>query len=105
MLEAARRRQFDEPLVWRYDRFARSMHELVNALAEFERPSIDFNSYNEGADTTTSQGKLLFGIMTSLAEFERSLTARVCGPWARELWPEHQTTDGPQTFAPSTMLR
>src|ERR687898_325853 len=62
-------------LVWRYDRFARSMRELVNALAEFEGLGIDFISYNEGADTTTPQGRLLFGIMASLAEFERSLIA------------------------------
>jgi DNA invertase Pin-like site-specific DNA recombinase len=75
MLEAARRRQFEVLLVWRYDRFARSMRELVNALAEFDSLGIDFISYNEGADTTTPQSKLLFGIMASLAEFERSLIA------------------------------
>ena len=75
MLEAARKRRFDVLLVWRYDRFARSMRELVNALAEFEGLGIDFVSYNEGADTTTPQGRLLFGIMASLAEFERSLIA------------------------------
>ena len=73
MLEAARRREFDVLLVWRYDRFARSLRELVNALAEFEGLGIEFVSYNEGADTTTPQGKLLFGNMASLAEFERSL--------------------------------
>lgn len=75
MLEAAHRRAFDVLLVWRYDRFARSMRELVNALAEFEGLGIDFISYSEGADTTTPQGRLLFGIMASLAEFERSLIA------------------------------
>src|SRR4051794_19842986 len=75
MLEAARKRGFDVLLVWRYDRFARSMRELVNALAEFDGLGIDFVSYNEGADTTTPQGRLLFGIMASLAEFERSLIA------------------------------
>src|SRR3954447_3967159 len=75
MLDAARRREFDVLLVWRYDRFARSLRELVNALAEFDGLGIEFVSYNEGADTTTPQGKLLFGIMASLAEFERSLIA------------------------------
>ena len=75
MLEAARKRRFDVLLVWRYDRFARSMQELVTALAEFEGLGIDFISFNEGADTTTPQGRLLFGIMASLAEFERSLIA------------------------------
>src|SRR3954454_20223607 len=73
MLDAARRREFDVLLVWRYDRFARSLRELVNALAEFDGLGIEFVSYSEGADTTTPQGKLLFGIMASLAEFERSL--------------------------------
>src|SRR4051795_5286733 len=75
MLDAARRREFDVLLVWRYDRFARSLRELVNALAEFDGLGIEFVSYSEGADTTTPQGKLLFGIMASLAEFERSLIA------------------------------
>src|SRR4051794_37815914 len=46
MLEAARRREFDVLLVWRYDRFARSLRELVNALAEFEGLGIEFVSYN-----------------------------------------------------------
>ena len=75
MLDAARKRRFDVLLVWRYDRFARSMQELVNALEEFRTLGIDFISYRENADTTTAQGKLIFGIMASLAEFERALIA------------------------------
>ena len=73
MFDAARKRWFDVLLVWRYDRFARSMQELVNALGEFRTVGIDFISYRENADTTTAQGKLIFGIMASLAEFERAL--------------------------------
>jgi DNA invertase Pin-like site-specific DNA recombinase len=75
MLEDARRRKFDVLLVWKYDRFARSLRELVNALAEFESLGIAFISPSEGADTTTPQGRLQFGIMATLAEFERSLIA------------------------------
>jgi DNA invertase Pin-like site-specific DNA recombinase len=75
MFDAARRRRFDVLLVWRYDRFARSMQELVNALEEIRTLRIDFVSYRENADTTTAQGKLIFGIMASLAEFERALIA------------------------------
>jgi DNA invertase Pin-like site-specific DNA recombinase len=75
MFDAARKRRFDVLLVWRYDRFARSMQELVNALEEFRSLGIDFISYRENADTTTAQGKLIFGIMASLAEFERALIA------------------------------
>src|ERR687885_1452142 len=91
MLEAARKRGFDVLLVWRYDRFARSMRELVNALAEFDGLGIEFVSYTEGADTTTPQGKLLFGIMASLAEFERSLISeRVHGPAPRRTTDRHR---------------
>jgi DNA invertase Pin-like site-specific DNA recombinase len=75
MRDAAQRREFDVLLVWRYDRFARSLAELVNALAEFQSLGIDFISYNEGSDTTTPQGSLIFGVMASLAEFERNLIA------------------------------
>jgi DNA invertase Pin-like site-specific DNA recombinase len=75
MFDAARKRRFDVLLVWRYDRFARSMQELVNALEEFRSLGIDFISYRENADTTTAQGKVIFGIMASLAEFERALIA------------------------------
>ena len=85
LFEAARKRRFEVLLVWRYDRFARSMPELVNALEEFRTLGIDFISYRENADTTTAQGKLIFGIMASLAEFERALIAeRVKAGMARE---------------------
>jgi DNA invertase Pin-like site-specific DNA recombinase len=68
-----RRRAVDVVLVWRYDRFARSTHSLVNALSEFSSLGVDFISLQEGIDTTTPQGKLVFTIMAGLAEFESSL--------------------------------
>jgi DNA invertase Pin-like site-specific DNA recombinase len=71
--EAVRRRGVDVVLVWRYDRFARSTHSLINALAEFNSLGVDFISLQEGTDTTTPQGKLVFTIMAGLAEFESSL--------------------------------
>ncbi len=49
-------------LVWRFDRFARSMSHLVEALEEFRERRIDFASHQERIDTGTSQGKLMFGI-------------------------------------------
>ena len=55
------------------DRFARSTHALVDALNEFNALGIDFISLQEGTDTTTPQGKLVFAIMAGLAEFESSL--------------------------------
>jgi DNA invertase Pin-like site-specific DNA recombinase len=60
-------------LVYRYDRFARSLRQLVNALAEFDSLGIHFVSLHEGVDTSTPNGRLVFGIFASIAEFEREL--------------------------------
>jgi len=59
--------------VYRYDRFARSLRQLVNALEEFRSLGIDFISLHEGVDTSTPNGRLVFGIFASIAEFEREL--------------------------------
>jgi DNA invertase Pin-like site-specific DNA recombinase len=72
MADAARRR-FDCVLVYRYDRYARSLRHLVNALEEFRALGIDFVSLHEGVDTSTPNGRLVFGIFASIAEFEREL--------------------------------
>jgi DNA invertase Pin-like site-specific DNA recombinase len=73
LLADAKRRQFDAVLVYRYDRFARSLRQLVNALAEFDALGIHFVSLHEGVDTSTPNGRLVFGIFASIAEFEREL--------------------------------
>lgn len=59
--------------MYRYDRFARSLRQLVNALEEFRALEIDFISIHEGVDTSTPNGRLVFGIFASIAEFEREL--------------------------------
>lgn len=68
-----RKRCFDAVVVYRYDRFARSLPQLVNALGEFDALGIQFVSLHEGVDTSTPNGRLVFGIFTSIAEFEREL--------------------------------
>ena len=60
-------------VVYRYDRFARSLRQLVNALEEFRILGVDFISLHEGVDTSTLNGRLVFGIFASIAEFEREL--------------------------------
>ena len=73
LFSAARRRQCDIVLVWRYDRFARSTQALVQALKEFQSLGVDFISYQENIDTTTPQGEMIFTVMASLAQFESTL--------------------------------
>ncbi len=60
-------------MVYRYDRFARSLRQLVNALEEFCSLGIDFVSLHEGVDTSIPNGRLVFGIFATIAEFEREL--------------------------------
>ena len=73
LLADCRRRMVDAVVVYRYDRFARSLRQLVNALEEFRSLGIDFISLHEGVDTSTPNGRLVFGIFASIAEFEREL--------------------------------
>src|SRR5271167_4271990 len=75
LMKDARKRRFDVVLVWKFDRFARSVKHLVDSLEEFTALNIDFISYTEGVDTTTPSGELLFHIMGAVAQFERDLIA------------------------------
>ncbi len=73
MLAACRKRQVDAVVVYRHDRFARSLRQLVNTLCEFDPLGIQFVSLHEGVDTATPNGRLVFGIFASIADFEREL--------------------------------
>ena len=73
LLVVCRKRRVDAVVVYRYDRFARSLRQLVNALEEFRSLGIEFISLHEGVDTSTPNGRLVFGIFASIAEFEREL--------------------------------
>ena len=71
----AHRRRFDAVLVWKLDRFGRSLRHLVNALAEFEALGIAFVSLRDNLDLSTPSGRLMFQIIGAMAEFERTLIA------------------------------
>ena len=73
LMDDAKKRKFDIVLVWKFDRFARSLRMLVDGLALFQELGIDFISYKENIDTTTSMGKLIFNINSAYAEFERDI--------------------------------
>ncbi len=70
---AARRREIDVVVVWRFDRFARSLVNLVNALAEFEALGVGFVSLTEQMDTSTPLGRAMFAVAGAMAQLERDL--------------------------------
>ena len=73
LMADARRGMFDVVVVWRFDRFARSIRQLVNALHEFKELGIDFISHQEAVDTSTAMGNVLFVVIAAMAELERSV--------------------------------
>ncbi len=71
--QAVRARDVDIVLVWKFDRFARSTKQLVEALDEFKHLGVDFISQTEQIDTSSPTGKVLFTMVSAFAEFEREL--------------------------------
>lgn len=63
----------DTLVVWRLDRLARSFKQLVHVVTDLRERGIGFVCLQEGIDTETSSGQLVFGIFASLAAFEREL--------------------------------
>ena len=66
-------RKGDAIVVWRLDRLARSLKDLVEIIHDLNRRGVGFRSLTESIDTTTSGGRLVFHIFGALAEFEHSL--------------------------------
>jgi DNA invertase Pin-like site-specific DNA recombinase len=73
LLKAARRRELDAILVWRLDRWGRSLVDLVTTLKELTELGVGFISLTEALDLTTSTGRALAGLLAVFAEFERDI--------------------------------
>jgi DNA invertase Pin-like site-specific DNA recombinase len=73
LMADANRRRFDVVAVWKFDRFARSVSHLLSALETFRTLGIEFVSLSESIDTSTPTGKMVFTVLASVAELERSL--------------------------------
>lgn len=73
LMDAARKRRFDVVLVWRFDRFARSVKHLVIALEELRSLNIDFISYQENIDTSSALGQAIFTIIAAMGALERNI--------------------------------
>lgn len=79
LIAAARRREIDVVLVWRLDRWGRSVADLVSTLQELQHLSVGFVSLTEALDLTTPAGRAMAGLLSVFAEFEREiLRERVC---------------------------
>ena len=66
-------RDGDTLVVWKLDRLARSMKQLIETVEGLEEVGVGFRSLTEAIDTTTAGGKLVFHVFGALAEFERSI--------------------------------
>jgi DNA invertase Pin-like site-specific DNA recombinase len=73
LMRDARRRVFDTVVVWKFDRFARSLKTLIAGLELFKSLNIDFVSVTESVDTSLPSGELVFQIFGAVAQFERAL--------------------------------
>jgi len=79
LLDAARRREIDIVVVWRLDRWGRSVTDLLATLQELEHLGVGFVSLTEALDLTTPSGRAMAGLLAVFAEFEREvLRERVC---------------------------
>ena len=73
LMTKAKTGAYDVVMVWRLDRYARSLSHLVSALDEFSKLGIDFVCVENPIDTTTPEGRALFGMTAVFAEYEREL--------------------------------
>lgn len=73
LMQAARRRELDAILVWRLDRWGRSLVDLVLTLKELSELGVGFVSVTEALDLTTPTGRALAGVLAVFAEFEREI--------------------------------
>src|SRR5215469_6136944 len=73
LMADAHQRTFDAIVVWKIDRFGRSLKHLVTALADLNAYGIAFISLRDNLDLSTPSGRLMFHVVAAMAEFERAL--------------------------------
>jgi len=73
LLATARRREIDVVMVWRLDRWGRSVADLVSTLPELQHLGVGFVSLTEALDLTTPAGRAMAGLLAVFAEFEREI--------------------------------
>ena len=84
LLEAARRREIDVVLVWRLDRWGRSVTDLLATLQELEHLGVGFVSLTEALDLTTPAGRAMAGLLADLRRVRKGDSAGTNSGWS---WP------------------
>jgi DNA invertase Pin-like site-specific DNA recombinase len=73
LMKSATQRRFDMVICWSIDRLGRSLQNLIEILNELQSLKVDLFFMQQGLDTSTSAGRMMFSIFGALAEFERNL--------------------------------
>ena len=73
LMADAHQRRFDAVIVWKIDRFGRSLKHLVTALGDLAAYGVAFVSLRDNLDLSTPSGRLMFHVVAAMAEFEREL--------------------------------
>jgi DNA invertase Pin-like site-specific DNA recombinase len=73
LMKSATQRRFDMVMCWSIDRLGRSLQNLIEILNKLQSLKVDLFFMQQGLDTSTSAGRMMFSIFGALAEFERNL--------------------------------
>ncbi len=104
LMADAHRRRFDAVVVWRFDRFARSVSHLLHALETFRSLGIEFVSLTEQVDTSTPTGKMVFTVLGAVAELERGLIAERVRAGLRNARAKGRRLGRPRKIADATII-
>ena len=73
LLKSAMRKEIDVIMAWSVDRLGRSLQHLITLLADIQSKEVDLYLHQQGIDTTTPSGKMMFQMCGVFAEFERAM--------------------------------
>lgn len=105
LMNKARKRQIDAVLVWRFDRFARSVKHLVMALEELRQLNIAFVSFQENIDTSSPLGNAIFTIIAAMSELEKNIIVERVRAGLRRAVAEGKQLGRPKSSADENEIR
>jgi DNA invertase Pin-like site-specific DNA recombinase len=105
LMADAHKRKFDAVVVWKFDRFARSVSHLLRALETFKAQGIEFISFSEQMDTSTPTGKMIFTVLGAVAELERSLIGERVRAGVRNARAKGKKLGRPKVAVDATKVR